>query len=171
LKALVTQTAILIALAILIPAFSYAGNDVSFPEGYTITIPDSFTTSEKKKDECNYTNPEDNADIDFIVLEVPKGQSGDAKELKEIVFNDLESFIPGYKVAEEKQISLEAMEGYFVRAEALGENEEPMIMETSVCISSDKRHSFILNLIYPADLKAKYADLSEKTLETVRKTK
>lgn len=145
----------------------------SFAEGYSLEIPDGFTTGESKKDECRYSNPDDDADLDFMVFEIPPGENGSEeslKKLREIIYNDISSFIPGYRKEEEKDIQLNNMKGFLIRASAEGESSDKVTDEMSICLSENRKHVFILHLVYPAELKEKYGSYSENILKTVRKS-
>lgn len=147
----------------------WADYEYNIKNSYTISVPDEFQSETKKNDEAYFSNTDAEADIDILLLDIPKDEKGNLEGMKKIVLGDMSKFIPDYKQIDEEKITTEFINGYLTKATSVGESLKEMKVETAVCILSDEKHYFIINIIYPKEYESKYSNLSENILKSFKK--
>ena len=147
---------------------AFAEYEYNIKNIYCISVPDEFQSETKKNDEAYFSNADTEADIDILLLDIPKDEKGNLEGMKKIVLGDMSKFIPEYKEIGEEKIATEFINGYLTKATSIGENLKEMKVETAVCILSDEKHYFIINIIYPKEQESKYCNLSENILKSFK---
>ncbi len=174
---MIKKTGLLGIILILLTTAIFAQTKATFEkEGYEITMPAGTVEDKEAEDESEktFTNQDENVNITFSVIDMEEEDISEEELLRELT-EELKDDIPFFNIISKENITVNSTKGVLLKASVKNEEEEEeqesYIFEMSVCVSPDKKHGFILNLLYPEKLKDKYSQYSQIILGSLKKIK